>query len=553
MGDFASSNDARNQAAVDDSRKALATHYKTLCNQHVRDLFAADNKRFEALSLRLDDLLIDGSKNRITTLTLKLLNDLARAAGVEQLRDAMFAGATINTTEGRAVLHTALRNLSGAPVMQDGKDIMPDVLATLTRLTKFCDDVRTGAVRGIEGEPITDVVNIGIGGSDLGPAMVCKALQPYHDGPRTHFVSNIDGAHLADTLAPLDPGKTLILVASKTFTTIETMTNAASARSWICEAFGDAAIPKHFVALSTALDEVAAFGIPPERTFGFWDWVGGRYSLWSSIGLPIMLAIGADGFRALLAGGQVMDEHFRAAPMEKNLPMFLGLIGIWNREYEQCATRALVPYEQRLQRFPAFVQQLDMESNGKSVTRDGRAAAWQTGPVIWGEPGTNAQHAFFQLIHQGVDRIPVEFLAARKSHEADLKDHHDILLANCLAQSEALMRGRTLEEAKALLRERGLAEDEIAARAPHMTFAGNRPSTTIAYDKLDPFALGQLIALYEHRVFVEGAIWNINSFDQWGVELGKELSRELLPMLTGQQPIEGRDASTLALLRYFKA
>lgn len=339
-------------------------------------------------------------------------------------------------------------------------------------------------------------------------------------------------------------------MASKTFTTVETMTNAQSARSWVSGALGEAAVATHFAALSTALDHVAEFGILPERTFGFWDWVGGRYSLWSAIGLPIMLAIGPDGFEKLLAGANAMDEHFRLAPIETNAPILLGLIGVWNREFERCGTRALIPYDQRLQRFPAFVQQLDMESNGKATTRDGAPVSWQTGPVVWGEPGTNAQHAFFQLIHQGCDIIPCEFLVAREGHEAELADHHAILLANCLAQSEALMRGRTLEEATALLAARGLGADQIASRAPHMTFAGNRPSTTIAYGKLDPHTLGRLIALYEHRVFVEGAIWNINSFDQWGVELGKELSGQLLPMLLGEQPIKDRDASTLGLLRH---
>ncbi len=540
----------RDEAAVETCRAALKAHHGTLQHRQIRELFDEDQGRFDALSLRVDDLLIDASKNRITAQTLKLLHDLAHAAGVEHLRDAMFSAQAINVTENRAVLHTALRSLPDAPITLTGSDVMPAVTGELQRLFTFADAVRSGAICGVHGDRFTDIVNIGIGGSDLGPAMACRALAPYHDGPRTHFVSNVDGAHLADTLAPLNPASTLFLVASKTFTTIETMTNAQSARAWITDRLGEAAVATHFTALSTALDTVAEFGILPERTFGFWDWVGGRYSLWSAIGLALMIAIGPTNFEKLLAGGRAMDEHFRSAPLGDNAPILLGLIGVWNREFEHYGSRALIPYDQRLERFPAFVQQLDMESNGKSTTRDGMPVSWATGPVVWGEPGTNAQHAFFQLIHQGSDIIPTEFLVARQAHEAHMTNHHAILVANCLAQSEALMRGRTIDEVTALLSARGLSKDQIAQRAPHMTFAGNRPSTTLAYGKLDPFTLGSLIALYEHRVFVEGAIWNINSFDQWGVELGKELASELLPILVGEQPIGRRDASTLGLLRH---
>lgn len=411
----------------------------------------------------------------------------------------------------------------------------------------FTDGIRSGAIRGATGKAFTDVVNIGIGGSDLGPVMATLALAPYHDGPRLHFVSNVDGAHIADTLEGLDPETTLIIVASKTFTTIETMTNAATARTFIVSKLGESAVKHHFAAVSTALDKVAAFGLDPSRVFGFWDWVGGRYSIWSAIGLPLMIAIGRDAFEEFLNGARAMDDHFRDTPALENLPMLLGLIGVWHRLVCGYPSRAVIPYEQRLSRFPAYLQQLDMESNGKSVGMDGRALGTASGPIVWGEPGTNGQHAFFQLLHQGTDVIPVEFVIAANGHEPDLGHQHQLLVANCLAQSEALMRGRTHDEARAQLTAAGASPTEAARLAPHKTFPGNRPSITLVHDRLTPFALGRLIALYEHRVFVEAQIFGINAYDQWGVELGKELATALLPVVKGESGGDGHDASTLAL------
>lgn len=502
-----------------------------LGGKRIADLFAEDPNRFERLSFRLDDLLLDLSKCRLTPEIVERLVALAQAARLPEQRAAMFAGETINNTEGRAVLHTALRQLDG-PLELDGVDIMPEVRAVRTACAAFATAIRSGAIGGSGGR-FTDIVNIGIGGSDLGPAMATLALRPYHDGPRLHFVSNVDGAHLADTLRGLDPATTLFIVASKTFTTIETMTNAHSARRWLVETLGEAAVPGHFAAVSTALGKVAAFGIPEDRIFGFWDWVGGRYSIWSAIGLPLMIAIGPEDFEAFLGGAAAMDAHFREAPLPRNLPVLLALAGIWHRNICGHPSRAIIPYDQRLQRFPAYLQQLDMESNGKSVRKDGTPVGRATGPIVWGEPGTNGQHAFFQLLHQGTDVIPVEFLLAAESHEPDLKPHHDLLIANCLAQSQALMLGRSLEEAKG---------------NPHRAFPGNRPSITLLYRKLDPYALGRLIALYEHRVFVEAAIWGINAFDQWGVELGKELATKLAgPVETGRG-LDALDASTAGLI-----
>jgi glucose-6-phosphate isomerase len=426
--------------------------------------------------------------------------------------------------------------------------VQADVNAVLDAMSAFADAVRSGKAMGATGKAITDVVNIGIGGSDLGPAMATLALAPYHDGPRAHYVSNIDGAHIHDTLKGLDAETTLFIIASKTFTTVETMTNAATARRWIETALGPAAVGKHFAAVSTALDLVAKFGIAPERVFGFWDWVGGRYSMWGAIGLPVMIAIGPDNFRALLAGAHEMDEHFRTAPLNRNLPTLLGLVGWWHRVVCGYPARAVIPYDQRLSRLPAYLQQLDMESNGKSVTIDGGHVATPTGPLVWGEPGTNGQHAFFQLLHQGTDVIPVEFLAAANGHEPELKHHHDLLLANCLAQSEALMKGRTLEEARSQMLAKGIMPEQVEKIAPHRVFSGNRPSVTILYRLLDPHTLGRLIALYEHRVFVEGVLYDINSFDQWGVELGKELATQLLPVVEGKENAAGRDASTAGLV-----
>ncbi|WP_349357614.1 glucose-6-phosphate isomerase [Stappia sp.] len=526
----------------------LARDAEQAAQHGIRALFEADPDRFSRFSVELDDLLVDFSKLSWTHDSRARLLDLARACDVEGRRDAMVSGAAINETERRAVLHVALRNRTDAPIHVDGRDVMPGVRETLLRLGGFADAVRSGMVGGHRGAPFTDVVNIGIGGSDLGPAMACRALVPYADGPRLHFVSNVDGAHIADTLAGLDPARTLFVVASKTFTTVETMTNAATARAWLVAALGEAAVTDHFAAVSTARDKVEAFGIAPERVFGFWDWVGGRYSVWSAIGLPVMLAVGPERFADFLAGAQDMDRHFRTAPLETNLPVLLGLAGIWHRNLLGYPTRAVVPYDQRLARLPAYLQQLDMESNGKRVTLAGDAVMRDTGPVVWGEPGTNGQHAFFQLLHQGTQIVPCEFIVAAEGHEPHLRAHHDLLLANCLAQSEALMRGRAREETEALLRAAGKSEAEVARLAPHMTFPGNRPSITLIHDKLTPHALGRLLALYEHRVFVEGLIWGIDSFDQWGVELGKTLAGELLPILKGQAPAADRDGSTQGLL-----
>jgi glucose-6-phosphate isomerase len=512
-------------------------------------LFEEDNGRFAAFSLTDEDLLLDFSKTRTSRATLSLLLELAAAAGVEARRDAMFAGERINVTEKRPVLHVALRNRSNRPILVDGKDVMPEVNEVLGRMSRFSEALRSGAARPARGGRFTDVINIGIGGSDLGPAMATLALAPYHDGPRAHFVSNIDGAHWHDTARNLDPATTLIIVASKTFTTVETMTNALTARRWLVEALGEKAVSDHFVAVSTALDKVKAFGIAEDRVFGFWDWVGGRYSVWSAIGLPLMLAIGPKRFEEFLSGAHAMDEHFRLRPAASNMPMLLGLIGIWHRDVCGYPARAVLPYDQRLARFPAYLQQLDMESNGKHVTLDGRQVAHPTGPLVWGEPGTNGQHAFYQLLHQGTDIIPCEFWIAAKGHEPELAEHQALLMANCLAQSRALMLGRTTEEAKAQLLAHDASAEEANRLAPHKTFVGERPSITTAYHELDPFALGRLIALYEHRVFVEAAIFGTNAFDQWGVELGKELATTLLPMVKGEKPPQG-DASTIGLMRH---
>ncbi|TRC93881.1 glucose-6-phosphate isomerase [Mesorhizobium sp. WSM4303] len=514
----------------------------------MREAFAADPKRFETFSASDDDLLLDWSKCAVDQHTMELLEKLAGAADLEGRRAAMFSGKKINITEDRAVLHTALRNLSGKGVTVDGQDVKADVLAVLDAMGAFADAIRSGKAAGATGKKITDIVNIGIGGSDLGPAMATLALAPYHDGPRAHYVSNIDGAHIHDTLKGLSAETTLFIIASKTFTTVETMTNAQTARDWVQKALGKEAVGKHFAAVSTALDLVAKFGIEADRVFGFWDWVGGRYSLWGAIGLPVMIAIGPRNFRAFLDGAHEMDEHFRTAPLQKNLPALLGLVGWWHRVICGYPARAVIPYDQRLSRLPAYLQQLDMESNGKGVTLDGTPVTTPTGPLVWGEPGTNGQHAFFQLLHQGTDFIPVEFLAAAVGHEPDLEHQHDLLLANCLAQSEALMKGRTLEEARAQMLAKGMKPADVDRIAPHRVFSGNRPSVTILYRKLDPRTFGRLIALYEHRVFVEGTLFNINSFDQWGVELGKELATGLLPVVEGKESAAKRDASTAGLV-----
>ncbi|MFN3508601.1 MAG: glucose-6-phosphate isomerase [Allorhizobium sp.] len=529
----------------------IDTLTSTVAATHAEDLraaFAADPQRFSRFSASLDDLLMDYSKCAVNDEVLELLEQLLVTAGVAEKRDEMFSGAPINFTEGRAVLHTALRNRSNRPVLVDGRDVMPDVNAVLAAMGKFADGIRSGEMKGATGKAITDVVNIGIGGSDLGPVMATLALSPFHDGPRLHFVSNIDGAHIADTLKALAPESTLFIVASKTFTTIETMTNAQTARAFIADALGEAAVGHHFCAVSTALDKVAAFGIDQDRVFGFWDWVGGRYSIWSAIGLPLMIAIGPDNFGDFLAGGHAMDEHFGNAPFRQNLPMLLGALGVFHRNVLNYATRAILPYDQRLSRFPAYLQQLDMESNGKSVTIDGKPVQGASGPVVWGEPGTNGQHAFYQLIHQGTSVIPAEFLVAANGFEPELRHQHELLIANCLAQSEALMKGRTLAEAKSQLTAKGVSDEEADFLAPHRVFSGNRPSITFVYEQLTPFTLGRLIALYEHRVFVEGVVFRINSFDQWGVELGKELATGLLPVVQGKVAATGHDSSTAGLV-----
>ena len=534
--------------------QALERHAKAIAGLHLRELFEGDPDRFARFSLRDGDLLLDYSKNRVTEETMRLLLDLARQAELEAWRARMFRGERINTTEDRAVLHVALRNRSNRPILVDGQDVMPQVNAVLARMRDFSERVRDGVWRGHTGETVTDVVNIGIGGSDLGPYMVCEALKPYQRPDlRPHFVSNVDGAHLLDTLAGLDPARTLFVVASKTFTTQETMTNAASARAWLIGRLGDeSAIARHFVAVSTNTRAVAAFGIDRANMFEFWDWVGGRYSLWSAIGLPIALAVGFARFEELLAGAHAMDEHFRTAPLERNMPVILGLLGVWYRNFLGACSHAVLPYDQHLHRLPAYLQQAAMESNGKSVRRDGARVDYATGPIIWGEPGTNGQHAFFQLIHQGTELIPADFLAAALS-QTPLGDHHDKLLANFFAQTEALAFGKTADEARAELEAEGLSGPALEALLPHKVFEGNRPTTSILYRRLDPATLGRLIALYEHKIFTEGVLWEINSFDQWGVELGKQLAKEILPQLTGSEPIANHDSSTNGLINHMKA
>jgi glucose-6-phosphate isomerase len=504
--------------------------------------------RAAAYSVQTDGLLFDYSKTNIDEETRALLLALAEAKGVAARRDAMFEGRKINETEHRAVLHTALRNLDGS-VIVDSEDVMPAVRETLARMESFAADVRNGRFAG-QGGRITDVVNIGIGGSDLGPAMATPALAPYHDGPRCHFVSNVDGAHIADTLKGLDPTTTLLIVASKTFTTIETMTNAETARAWMAKGVNEPA--RQIAAVSSATDRTANWGIPESRVFGFEDWVGGRYSMWGPIGLSLMIAIGPARFREFLAGGAAMDAHFRAAPLGQNMPVLLALVGMWHRQVMGYPTRAVLPYDQRLARLPAYLQQLEMESNGKRVSMDGKDLTLPSGPVVWGEPGTNGQHAFYQLIHQGTGPVPCEFIAAREGHEPDLVHQHRLLLANCLAQSQALLRGRSLDEARQIMAKKGLKGTELERQARHRVFPGNRPSTTLLIPKLTPYALGQIIALYEHRVFVEGTILGINSFDQWGVELGKELASALLPVLEGKESVETKDGSTRALVAFLR-
>ena len=535
--------------------RALADHRQQMQSVHMRDLFRDDPQRFEKFSVRLGDLLFDYSKNRIDERTLPLLVELAKTAGLEEQRRRMFAGEKINFTEGRAVLHIALRNRSNAPVTVDGQDVMPEVNRVLAKMRSFSDRVRDGEWKGFTGQAITDIVNIGIGGSDLGPVMVTEALRPYwKPGLSVHFVSNVDGTHMAEVLRRVNPETTLFLVASKTFTTQETLTNARTARQWLLDAHKDeAAVGRHFAALSTNAKEVAAFGIDVENMFEFWDWVGGRYSLWSAIGLSIACVIGMGNFEALLTGAHEVDRHFVEAPMERNIPVLMGLLGVWYHNFFDAHTHAILPYDQYLHRFAAYFQQGDMESNGKGVDRDGqRISDYSTGPIIWGEPGTNGQHAFYQLIHQGTRMIPADFLAPVKTHNP-VGDHHPILLANFFAQPEALMTGKTEQEVRTELESQGLAGAALERLVPHKVFTGNRPTNAFLFDKLTPKTLGQLIALYEHKIFVQGTIWRINSYDQWGVELGKQLAKKILPELEGSAPVDTHDASTNGLINHYKA
>jgi glucose-6-phosphate isomerase len=531
--------------------EALKFHASALARTRTLDLFAEDPARFKNFSVKLDDFLFDFSKHRVTRETIALLISLAQSRDLEARREALFSGERINNTERRAAMHMALRDLSSRPLLVGGKNMRPLIEAEREKVFAFARSVRSGDIRGATGAPYSDVVNIGIGGSDLGPAMASRALSPFAgEGPRMHFVANVDGADLADTLHNLDLARTLFIISSKTFTTQETMANARSARARIVAALGEAAVRSHFAAVSTRLDKVAEFGIDPARVFGFWDWVGGRYSLWSSIGLALAIGVGPEHFLQFLQGGHDVDTHFLEAPLEQNIPVLMGLLGVWHRNVMGCCAHAVIPYDQRLARFPAYLQQLDMESNGKSVTREGGRVSYKTGPVIFGEPGTNGQHAFFQLLHQGTDVVPIDFLVAAEPTAAD-EHHHELLFANCLAQAEAFMRGRTLEDAKAQLRGQGLSEEEIARLAPHKTFPGDRPSSVLIYRHLDPRTLGRLVVLYEHKVFVQSVIWDINPFDQWGVELGKELANRLAPIVENKdESTQGLDGSTAGLIAW---
>ena len=534
--------------------KALQGHYAKVRELKLRDLFQADRGRFERFSLTLDDLLLDYSKNRIVEETVSLLLQLAREADLRSAIERMFGGERINTTEQRPVLHVALRNRSGRPIVVDGQDVMPQVNAVLRKMRTTSESIRQGRWLGFTGKPVTQLVNIGIGGSDLGPAMVTEALRPYAQRDlELHFVSNVDGTDIAETLRVLDPERCLFMVASKTFTTQETMTNARAARGWLLEHLRDeAAVSRHFLALSTNAAAVQSFGIDPDNMFEFWDWVGGRYSLWSAIGLPIACAVGMDRFEELLQGGHDVDEHFRSTPLERNIPVHMAVLGIWYRNFFGAASHAVLPYDQYLRRFPAYLQQADMESNGKSVTKNGSRIDYSTGPVIWGEPGTNGQHAFYQLLHQGTELVPADFLAPLASHNP-IGEQHRILLANCFAQTEALMRGKTKAEVDRELAAAGMTEPRRSELAPHKCFEGNRPTNTLLFDELTPRTLGRLIALYEHKIFTQGVIWNVNSFDQWGVELGKQLAGAILPELRQPGDVSTHDASTNGLIARYKA
>ena len=536
--------------------KALEAHWRKIRDVHMRELFAADPDRFARFSLELDDLLFDYSKNRIDETSVRLLCEFARASGVGEATHAMYSGEKINWTEDRAVLHVALRNRANTPILVDGEDVMPQVNAVLGKMREFSEAVRSGDWQGSTGRVITSVVNIGIGGSDLGPAMICEALTPYCDGPQVHFISNVDATDFVEKTSGLDPAETLFVIASKTFTTSETMTNAYTARRWVVDALGDeAAVARHFVALSTNREAVENFGIDPGCIFEFWDWVGGRYSSWSAIGLTVALAVGFDRFVELLEGAHLVDRHFIDAPFEENIPVLMAMLGIWYRNFFGASTRAVLPYDQYLRRFPAYLQQSDMESNGKSTDRDGRRVDYETGAVVWGEPGTNGQHAFYQLIHQGTGLVPCDFIGVINSHNP-IGDHQQKLVANCFAQTEALMQGRTADEVGADLRNQGLDDEEIQELLPHKVFTGNRPTNTILLDRVTPRSLGMLIALYEHEIFVQGVVWRVNSFDQWGVELGKVLAGNILgeeeKLLAGEEvDLSHHDSSTRALIERF--
>lgn len=526
----------------------LLAHARGLLPQHLRELFAADNQRFQHMSLRAGNLLADFSKQRITAETLTLLHGLWHAVDVPGWLQRMRNGEAINHTEGRAVLHHALRHSGDTPIMLDGQDVMPDVRRVLAQMEAFCADVLDGRWRGASGQPIRNVVNIGIGGSDLGPKMAYQSLSAFHQPQlQVHFVSNLDGAHLATTLQKLDPATTLFVVASKTFTTQETMQNAASARAWLVTALGEDAVARHFVAVSTNHAAVAQFGIAADNVFEFWDWVGGRFSLWSAIGLSLALGVGFDNFRSFLAGAEAMDRHFFETPLAQNLPATLALLEVWNTNFLGAATRVLLPYSQSMEYLSHYLQQLEMESNGKQVDRDGAAVGYATAPIVWGESGTNGQHAFYQLIHQGGSLIPCEFIALKEA-DYPLPGHHEKLLANCFAQSEALARGKTVDEVRTEMVAAGLQPEQVDALAPYRVFPGNQPSTTVLLDRLDPHTFGQLIALYEHKVFALGVLWNLNSFDQWGVEFGKQLANRLLPVIEGKAPAAGLDSSTAGLI-----
>lgn len=536
-----------------DAWVALQTHQPEIAATHMRDLFTADPARFDKFSASINEILFDYSKNRITEKTVSLLLALAGQADLKTKIDAAFSGEKINNTEDRPVLHMALRNRSNRPIEVDGQDVMPDVNVVLDKMKTFVGSVRSGEWKGYTGKAITDVVNIGIGGSDLGPKMVVSALTPYtRPDLRSHFVSNVDGTDIAEVLKRVDQETTLFLIASKTFTTQETMANAQTARAWLLDAAGDeAAVARHFVALSTNEEAVVDFGIDPINMFAFWDWVGGRYSLWSAIGTSIALAIGFDNFEKLLSGAHDVDEHFRSAPLAENIPVLMAMLGIWYNNFFDAESHAILPYDQYMMYFPMYFQQGDMESNGKSVTRQGEAVDYQTGPIIWGQPGTNGQHAFYQLIHQGTKLIPCDFLAPAQSHNP-LGNHHSLLLSNFFAQPEALMRGKTAAEAREELESKGYCEEELELLVAAKTFSGNRPSNSFLFRKLTPETLGSLIALYEHKIFTQGVIWDINSFDQWGVELGKVLANAIIPELESDAGVTGHDASTNGLINAYK-